>query len=706
MSSSNRTSRAASASNPRSMRESEVTLTPSTNGVSDYDQYIEKTSNPRVSSHLASPPPTAAASALPQDPSVITSRPTTANTEIRPATNAPAFEAIKSEKRLKKKPHRVERAEDPHEYPGPLALAILTFGICLSVFLVSLDRTIVATAIPRITNDFRSYDDVGWYGSAYLVTAGALQPLYGRVFTMFNIKWSFLVALGIFELGSLICGIAPNSVALIVGRAIAGWGSAGILTGSFVVVAHAVPLQRRPVFSASVGVMFGFGAIVGPLLGGVFTDLVTWRWCFYFNLPVGGATAGAMVFFFKPHKDAQDDDQPVLKKLLSLDLIGNFILICASVMLFLALQFNSSNIPWQSAKIIGLLVGAGLTAIVFVLWQWHMGDDALLPGKIITQRSVAVSCLAAFFIYGTILVHAYYLPIWFQAIKGASAIQSGVDLIAYMVANALFSVFAGILVSKVGYFAPPAIVGSAIGTVGCGLLSTLEVDSSAGKWVGYQVLTSAGLGMAVQQGVIAVQTVLRLSQVPIGIAAIVSMQSLGGAVFVSVGNNILQSKLNQAAAANKLPGVDIARVISAGATEFRTFVPLVSLPALLAVYNSALQKVFIAAIPLSGLAFVAALGLEWKSVKQKKPTLESALGPATTEFYSVGESVYRSTRRSQESHRTVESETKASFETARTSLEGEERPAHNMMEVTAPSAIHPHHPKGASQISVPGSWHE
>ena len=133
-------------------------------------------------------------------------------------------------------------------------------------------------AIPRITDDFHSYDDVGWYGSAYLVTAGALQPIYGRVFTLFNIKWSFLCALGIFELGSLICGIAPNSVALIIGRAIAGWGSAGILTGSFVVVSHAVPLHRRPVYSAVVGVMFGVGAIVGPLLGGLFTEDVTWRW--------------------------------------------------------------------------------------------------------------------------------------------------------------------------------------------------------------------------------------------------------------------------------------------------------------------------------------------------------------------------------------------------------------------------------------------
>ena len=402
-----------------------------------------------------------------------------------------------------------------------------------------------------------------------------------------------------------------------------------------------------------------------------------------------------MVFFFKPHKGAQESANPIKEKILALDLIGNFILIVAAVMLFLALQFNEQSWPWSSARVIGLLVGAGVTAIVFILWQRKQGDKALLPPRIILQRSVALSCLAAFFIYGTLLIHAYYLPIWFQAVKGASAINSGIDLIAYMIANALFSVLAGILVSKVGYFAPPAIVGAAVGTVGCGLLSTLEVGSSAGYWVGYQVLTSAGIGMAVQQGVIAVQTVLKLDQVPIGIAAIVSMQSLGGAVFVSVGNNILQNVLNQASAANELPGVNIESVIAVGATQFRSIVPAISLPALLVVYNRALQKVFIAAIPLSGLAFVAALGLEWKSVKHKKPTLEAAMATATE--YSVnGESLEaaRSRRRSEESFRTTESQEKRSFETARTSLQ--------ITTVDRADSVH-ENPR-QSQISVPGSW--
>ena len=413
---------------------------------------------------------------------------------------------------------------------------------------------------------------------------------------------------------------------------------------------------------------------------------------FYFNLPVCGATVVSMVLIFRPHRDVQDSDKPLLERILALDLTGNLLLIVAAVMLFLALQFNEQYWAWSSARIIGLLVGSGITAILFVFWQWRQGDKALLPPNIIFRRSVAVSCLGAFFVYGTFLVHAYYLPIWFQAIKNDTAIMSGVSLIAYVMGNALFSVIAGVAVSKIGYYAPPAIIGAAIGTIGCGLLSTLQVDSSPGQWVGYQVVASAGLGMAVQQGIIAVQTVLPLEQIPIGIAAVISMQSLGGAIFVSVGNNILQNKLNQASAANALPGIDVKAVIAAGATQFRSIVPVESLSALLVAYNYALQRVFISAIPLSGLAFIVALGLEWRSVRDKESTLEAALGPATDHSMNGDGTVSQSQRRSGESVRTTGSREKTSFETARTSLQYESKDLPEVANLRE------------SQISIPGSW--
>lgn len=513
--------------------------------------------------------------------------------------------------------------DDNHKYPGPLALGLIIVGICLSVFIISLDRNIITTAIPEITAQFHSYDDIGWYGSAYLLTASAFQPMYGRIYMAFNTKWSYLAAIAIFEVGSLVCAIAPSSKALIVGRAIQGLGSAGILTGSFVVGTHSVRLQARPILFAFVGILYGVGALCGPLLGGAFTDLVNWRWCFWINLPVGGFTIATVFLVFKPQQhDRATLQQPFFARVKALDWIGNIILLGACTMLFLALQYSETRYGWSSALCIGLISGFGVTIGIFIGWMFWKGKDALIPVHIVRQRTVAASCGAAFFIYGALLLHSYYLPIWFQAIKDASALQSGVNMIPYMVVNAFFSLFAGIFVSKNGLFAPPAIIGCAIATVGAGLLVTLKPTSSTGIWAGFEVLTAAGLGMAIQQGFSAVQTALPLHEVPIGTAAVVACQSLGGAIFVSVGNTLLQDHLLDANNAQAIPGVNIRSIIELGATQFRHVVPAGSLPALIMLYNRALQGALIAAVPLTGCAFLCSLCMEWKSVRRQPPTQE------------------------------------------------------------------------------------
>ena len=143
------------------------------------------------------------------------------------------------------------------------------------------DNTIIATAIPRISDDFSAIEDIGWYGSSYLLTTCAFQLLWGKFYTFFSIKWTFLTAIGIFELGSLVCGVAPNSTALILGRAIAGLGSAGIFSGALIIIAYSVPLDRRPIYTGLIGGMYGIASVAGPLMGGAFTDRLTWRWCFY-----------------------------------------------------------------------------------------------------------------------------------------------------------------------------------------------------------------------------------------------------------------------------------------------------------------------------------------------------------------------------------------------------------------------------------------
>ncbi|KAK2063214.1 major facilitator superfamily transporter [Colletotrichum caudatum] len=469
--------------------------------------------------------------------------------------------------------------------------AFLLLGICLVVFLTSVDRTIITTAIPHITSEFHSTPEIGWYGSAYLLTACAFQPVFGRVFMLFSVKWSYMLATFVFLVGSLVCGLAPNSSTLIVGRALAGFGSAGILTGSFVVVATAVPLRLRPIYTAIVGLMFGLGATVGPTLGGVFTDLVTWRWCFYLNLPIGGVTVAVFLLFFHPKRRSRHE-QTFFDRFLNLDIVGSLLLLCACAMLFLALEFAAQGEAWSSARVAGLLAGAG--------------------------RTVAASCVAAFATYGALLIHSYFLPLWFQTVKGQSAVSSGVNMIPYVATNALFSLFSGIFVSVVGYFVPPAVAGGMIATAGCGVLLLLSQDSSTAQWAGFEILVSAGLGMSIQQGFTAVQTVLPADNIAIGTAAIVTSQSLGGAIFVSVGNILFQNHLLRASAQNVVPGVDIHAVLEGGATAFRDVVPAGALPMLLTVYNEALRGAFTAAIPLAGVSAIAACFMEWRSVKGKK----------------------------------------------------------------------------------------
>ena len=201
-------------------------------------------------------------------------------------------------------------------------------------------------------------------------------------------------------------------------------------------------------------------------------------------------------------------------------------------------------------------------------------------------------------------------------------------MIPYMCANALFSLLAGIFVSKNGLFAPPAILGCAIATIGCGLLATFKPTTSSSTWIGYEILVSAGLGMAIQQGFSAVQTALPLEEVPIGTAAVVASQSCGGAIFVSVGNTLLQNHLLSKSTQNAIPGVNVRAVIELGATNFRNHVPAEALPKLVKLYNDSLQAVFIAAVPLCGVAFLCSLCMEWRSVRkgQMKQKIENEKG--------------------------------------------------------------------------------
>ncbi|OHF03888.1 hypothetical protein CORC01_00750 [Colletotrichum orchidophilum] len=517
-----------------------------------------------------------------------------------------------AEKQISDKPEDARNSTDDTECPTGLKLACVMTSAFLCMFLTSLDRMIITTAIPKITDEFHSVNNIGWYGSAYLLTQCASQLLFGKLYTFFSVKGTFLTSLFLFEVGSTLCGAAPNSVSFIIGRAIAGLGAAGILSGVVVIIVHAVPLRKRPTYQGFFGAIFGISSVVGPLLGGVFTSKVTWRWCFYINLPLGGV-AGVLIFFILTIPDRQTTKLDLRSKLAQLDFFGTSLLVPGSVSLILAMQWGGSTYSWNNWRIILLLVLAGILLAGFALVQVFLPKTATLPGRIFMQRSILAAVYTTICNGSQLMIFSYYLPIWFQAIKGVSAVESGIRLLPLMLSMVISTLTTGALVRRIGYYTPFLIGGVCLMSIGAGLLYTFEVDTGSAKWIGYQVIYGFGLGGSTQAPSLAAQTVLPKKDVPIGISLTLFGQLIGGAIFLSVAQNIFTNQLLQRL--SSVPGLDAQKIMDSGVTSLTNLPDSVKATVLFA-YNEAIRQVFLVGLVLACVAIFGALALEWRSVRQ------------------------------------------------------------------------------------------
>jgi len=302
---------------------------------------------------------------------------------------------------------------------------------------------------------------------------------------------------------------------LIVGRAIAGAGASGLFSGGMTIVGYSVPLRHRAIYIALLSSMFGISSVIGPILGGVFTDRVTWRWCFWINLPIGAIAILTVLIFFKNPK-REHSNLTLKQKIDQMDLPGAFFLICAIVCLLLALQWGGTTYAWSNSKVWGCILGFALLIAIFIGLQFHRGDKATIPPRIMTQRTVAAGTAFSAFLSMGLYTHIFFLPFYFQAVKGTSAEGSGIRTIPYLVSVTLASIVVGGTITKFGWYTPFMWFGAAIFTIGAGLLYTLQVDSGAGMWIGYQILTGIGAGGSVQIPFISVQVVLSAKDMPTG----------------------------------------------------------------------------------------------------------------------------------------------------------------------------------------------
>jgi hypothetical protein len=401
-----------------------------------------------------------------------------------------------------------------------------------------------------------------------------------------------------------------------VGRAIAGLGGAGIASGAYTIIAFAVHPQRRAAFTGLMGSAYGIASVIGPLLGGVFAEKVSWRWCFYINLPIGGMSGFVIFLFFRTPSQAVPVKATLTEKILQMDLPGAFVIMAAIVCYILALQWGGQTKPWNSSDVIGLLVGFVLITMLFIAIEWYQGDRAMIVGRILKDRTISVAVLFIFFLGGAFFLLLYWLPIYFQVVSGVTASQSGIRNLPLILGTTIATILSGILISAYGHFVPFMIIGSIMATIGCGLLYTLNTTSSSNHWIGYQALAGLGVGLAIQVPIIAGQATVSSDDLSSVTAMILFCQTIGGAFLTSAGQVAVANTLTRRLSATA-PNVDPNAVVIAGVSQIRqTFSPQ-DMPGIILAYMDGLKVAYTIAISCAGIAVLISTASKWTNLKGK-----------------------------------------------------------------------------------------
>ncbi|KAF2680027.1 efflux pump antibiotic resistance protein [Lentithecium fluviatile CBS 122367] len=509
---------------------------------------------------------------------------TTIEASTHETTKDPEEAANKEASSATSPDRRVERPTPEKSW----GLALITLSLAFGTFLIALDTTIVGIAVPTITTQFHSLDDIAWYGSAYLVTLTALQPSFRRIYKLYNVKTTYLVYISISEVGSIICAAAPKSAVFIVGRAISGCGAAGLFQGALNIITNAVPLEKRPLYMGIVISVFGISACAGPVLGGAFTEDVSWRLCFWINDLIGAITF-VLVLIFCKHKE--EDRQPITlpQQIKQMDPIGASAMTAAICCLFLALQWGGHSKPWNSATIIGLFVGFGLILIVFCITQYKMKENATTPLRVLKQRSILFGALFLFSMAMSAYVYGYYLVIYFQSIKSSSPMKSGLQFMALALPQIVFIIIAGGVATEWSYYESRLI------------FRKLPFKLSLSRFI-VEDLCKAKL------------TISREDDVPTGKCNQSVFVSAWSALGLSIGKTLFLNELTAQVA--RTSHISPAAVVAAGASNLQYLAPTPeSLRILVEAYATAIRHALIFALVVICLPFLFTFGMEHRNIK-------------------------------------------------------------------------------------------
>jgi EmrB/QacA subfamily drug resistance transporter len=483
-----------------------------------------------------------------------------------------------------------DTAIDPQVAESRRHLRVILGALMLTMLLAALDQTIVSTALPTITSDLGGLSELSWVVTAYLLAATASTPIWGKVSDLHGRKLMLQSAVVVFVIGSALAGASQNMTELIATRAIQGVGGGGLMVLVMAVIADLIPPRERGRYAGLFGAVFGISSVVGPLLGGYFTEHLSWRWIFYINVPLGIAAfliLGAVLHL------------PVLHQKKPIDWLGSALLVAGVTMLLLVTVWGGHTYDWTSPQIIGLSLAGVLTIAVFV-WHELRVDEPIVPMTLFSNKVFRVSSIIGFIVGFAMFGSIVYLSIYFQVVRGATPTEAGLMLLPLMVGVLLTSILSGQLITKMGRYKVFPIIGTALATIGLFMLSKLGVDAPYAYAALAMFVLGAGMGNVMQVLVLAVQNAVDYRLLGVATSGSTLFRQVGGSIGVSMFGAIFANRL-ATELADRLPaGAHIPAV--ANPVVISQLPPTIHEPYLQA-FVAALQPIFLAAAVISVVAF-------------------------------------------------------------------------------------------------------